>query len=53
MNDESVLIKNVLKKYGDIKEEIKNLKTYSSFRVSSRQFIEHFSLFIKQCYHIV
>ena len=34
---------NVLKEYDEMKEEIKNLKTF---------FIKDFSLFIKQCYCI-
>ena len=43
-HDEFVLINNVLKEHSEMKEEIKNLKT---------QFIEDFSLFIKQYYHII
>ena len=40
--DKFVLINNVLKEYGNVKKEIKNLKI-----------IEDFSLFIKRCYRIV
>ena len=43
-HDEFVLISNVIKEYNNMEEEIKILKTY--------RFIEDFSLFIKQCYHI-
>ena len=43
-HDEFVLTNNVVKEYDDTKEEIKNLLI---------QFIKDFSLFIKQCYHIV
>ena len=39
------MIKNVLKEYDDIKEEIKNL--------GLKQLIEEFSLFTKQCYRIL
>ena len=42
---EFFLIKNVLKKYNDMKKEIKFLKM--------KQFIKDFSLFIKQYYVIV
>ena len=41
-----VLINNVLKEYDDTKEEKKKLKR-------DKQFIEDFSWFIKQYYHIV
>ena len=44
-HDEFVLINNVLNEYDDMKEEIKNLKT--------KYFIEDFSLFLKQRYHVV
>ena len=44
-NDEFVLINNVLKEYGKMKKNIKNSRL--------EQFIKDFSLFIKQCYHIV
>ena len=40
-HDEFVLIKNVLKLYNEIKEEIKN------------QLIKDFSIFIKQYHHII
>ena len=40
-HDEFVLINNVLKLYNEIKEEIKN------------QLIKDFSIFIKQCHHII
>ena len=42
-HDKFVLINNLLKEYDDMKEEIKNLKTY--------QFIEDFSLFIEEFSH--
>ena len=42
-HDEFVFINNVLKQYDDIKEEIYKLI----------QFIQGFSLSIKQCYHVV
>ena len=48
-----VLIHNELKEYGEMKEEIKNVNNYLSLGLRSRQFIEDFSIFIKQCYHIV
>ena len=59
--DEFDLINNVPKTYDDIKEEIKNLKISSSFGLISlakvfdctRQFIENFSLFVKQWHCIV
>ena len=56
-HDEFVLIKNVLKECNDMKEEIKNLKTYLIARVvkvfdRKREFIEDFILFTKQCYRI-
>ena len=56
-HDEFVLIKNVLKECNDMKEEIKNLKTYLIARVvkvfdRTREFIEDFILFTKQCYRI-
>ena len=41
--DEIVFINNVLKHYNDTKKEIYKLI----------QFIQGFSLFIKQCYHVV
>ena len=44
-HDELVLINNVLKEYDNMKEAIKNLRL--------KQFIEDFSLIIKQCYRIV
>ena len=43
-HDDFILINNVLKEYDHMKEEIKNVKTYLSFGLSSRQFIEDFSL---------
>ena len=46
-NDEFVSI-NVLKQYNEMKKGIKNLMNQSSFGL-----IEDFSLFIKQCYHII
>ena len=52
-HDEVVLMNNVIKEYGDMKEKIKTLGTSWPFRLNSRQFIEKFSLFIKQCYCIV
>ena len=33
-HDDFVLINNVLKEYGDLKEQIKNLKTYTHKSVS-------------------
>ena len=43
--DEFVLVNNSLKKYNEMKEEIKKFKGLIKF-------IEDFSLFIKQCYRI-
>ena len=44
-HDEFVLINDMLKKYEEIKEEIKNQRV--------KEFIKDFSLLIKQCYYIV
>ena len=44
-HDEIVLINNELNEFYAMKEEIQNLKT--------KKLIKEFSLFIKQCYHIV
>ena len=41
-HDEFILINNLLKEYDDVKEEIQDLKL--------KQFIQDFSVFIKQCY---
>ena len=41
------LMNNVLKQYDNMKEEIKKIKDFN------KQFIEDFSLFIKQCCRIV
>ena len=44
---------NVLKEYEEMKEKIKNLARKAKVFDRTRKFIEDFSLFIKQCYHIV
>ena len=44
-HDEIFLINNVLKEYNEMKKDIKNLPTPN--------IIKDFSIFIKQCYHIV
>ena len=46
-NDEFFLMNNVLKEYDKMREEIKKIKDLN------KQFIEDFSLFIKQCCRIV
>ena len=59
-HDEFVLINNLLKEYNEMKEEIKNVKTYRPSDLAyiakvsnqTRQFIKDFSLFIL-CYHII
>ena len=45
-HDEFVSINNMLKEYEQMKEEIKNLTTFSKF-------IKDFSLFLRQLYHII
>ena len=62
-HDEFALINNVLQECDEAKEEIKNLIIHdlivqvcqlrASFRISSRQFTEDFSLFIKHFHHNV
>ena len=44
-HDEFVLINTVVKEYNEVKEELKKFKNLIKF-------MEHFSLFIKQCYRI-
>ena len=46
-HDEFFLMNNVLKEYDKMREEIKKIKDLN------KQFIEDFSLFIKQCCRIV
>ena len=47
-HDEFVLINNVVKEYDEMKEEIKNWKTFNRpADLATRKLIEDFSLFIK------
>ena len=50
---EFVLINDVQKEYDEMKKETKNKVTDRNVFDRTRKFIKEFSLFLKQCYHIV